>query len=320
MSDRTNIMGFFTNVIQEVGGAGNYIDVNTLRGNKASTSIEVDDSDFNIGTAPSHYFEPFEYEEVTELQAFNEDIRPLNILEKRYRSSSKLKISNGLNAGQGFLGLEAEEVIINAVLNVNAGGAVFAPSGRTLPNGSSHTSGVAGIAVFEEFLTMPRGGRGGSSRSYPSQIVGSGGSSTFGASGSGGQSSNASGSGQCRGGSGGGTVFILANSISGNGTIRAVGANGYVNSSVYTFASAGGGGGGVVLVIARAWSGTVGFAVGGGSKAGYGSAGGGQTGSYAIYKIEGDNSLTLMVHSANGSSAQMNGETPVHGADASIAW
>jgi len=107
---------------------------------------------------------------------------------------------------------------------------------------------------------------------------------------------------------GGGLIIIQADNITGNGTIKAngeawSGSNNCISRS----------GGGIIIILTKKWSGTVGLNV---SKGGNGA----QDGSYAIIKVNEDGSETLMVHSQNGQVADLNGQTPVYGADASIAW
>ena len=110
---------------------------------------------------------------------------------------------------------------------------------------------------------------------------------------------------------GGGVILIIADSISGVGTFEARGESG--SPSGHTP----GGGGGMIIILTKAWDGHPTLDVNAGTT--YGGTPG-QVGSYCILKINTDGTLTLMVHSENGVSAPLNGQTPVHGADASIAW
>ena len=93
---------------------------------------------------------------------------------------------------------------------------------------------------------------------------------------------------------GGGAIIIVSDNIV-NTTLNANGV-GYA-------------GGGMILIYVKEWNGSVGINVSGH-----------QAGSYAIYKRNTDGTETLMVHSKNGVSADLDGETPVYGADASITW
>ena len=235
------------------------------------------------------------YDSVTQGTAF----------KSRYVNGANIHIpwDSTVNGTQiDFIGLECVNLQLDGLIGGSTGvGTVAGFSGNS--PASAWADGAGGVNMMNGLWGfMPRGGNGGSN-------------TVPGASGLGGYGFSGSGAGQyntC--GNGGKFIFILAESIFGTGTFVATG--GYPSS---TTSYETGGGGGMVLIITKKWAGTNGIDVSAGN---YSSslATRGQDGSYVILKLNADNTLTLMVHSQNGVSADLNGQTPVHGADASIAW
>lgn len=270
----------------------------------AYISSPVTDGINTLGTAPSHYFDDRAVE-ILSGSVHNNDYDSVTngiAFDNRFLSSKNLAVplENTVNGTQSdFVGIECVNLVLNGVIGGHTGTAVTTAvgfSGNAVPAysiGYSGTNLMLGVWNF-----MPRGGDGGGNTTYAGGLGGVG----FTGSGGGdvGYQSN-----------GGKLIFIVADDISGRGTFRATSAN--TPSS-----HAGSGGGGIIILITKTWAGTNGIDVSTGSVSGSGIKG--QEGSYAILKLNEDNTLTLMVHSQNGVSAVLNGQTPVHGADASIAW
>lgn len=208
-----------------------------------------------------------------------------SLLTSRYISEKNIYIpnsetiipSNGTGSFQSGLCMEMSKLNLRGVIAVRPSWSN--PGTPTGPCGTQGNPGTNILAGAWDF--MPKGGSGS----------GANGGVGF----SGGESSY---------GNGGGLIFIIADSISGNGTIEARG-------GVYNGSESGGGG--IVIILTKSWSGLVSVDVGA-------NAGASAEGSFCILRINANNSLTLMVHSENGVSASLNGQSPVYGADASISW
>jgi len=287
--------------------------VNGVRGlkfggnKKSNNSPQITDGVHTLSTATSTYLDPNEYEDISGVNPMGNYDSTTNGLAfpARLMKSKNVTVPSGKTASSttlDFFGLECTNLVVNGTIFNNVGRS----DGTTLiPNGFAGASVTNGVATSGTNLMsglwdfMPRGGDGG-------DYTNDGGHTLGGVGYSGGNDGDAV---AC--GNGGGLVFIVADSISGIGTISA---NGGSDGGT----TGGGGAGGIVIICTKSWSGTVGVsALQGASSGGALQA---TDGSYAILRIESDGTLTLMVHSDRGVSAVLNGQTPVHGADASIAW
>jgi len=200
-----------------------------------------------------------------------------------YTASSHLSIGDNLTSSSSFLGIKANtiEFSSNPRLTVSPTGQHFS----RLHGNQSTTQNM--------LLSFPFSLRGGNGAGATS---GGTGGAWYGASG------NYTGTGA----NGGGCIFLVADTITGFATLDARGGSGYKAS----------GGGGMILILTKSWEAKITLDVTAKTNNGYT----GQVGSYAIFKINEDESLTLMVHSQNGTSEDLYGQTPVYGDDASIAW
>jgi len=183
-----------------------------------------------------------------------------------------------------FMGLEATNLIIDGSYGKNTAGK--GAYGNSPVGFMGNKNGTVGTNLESgSWNYMPKGGGG---------IVGA----------------SKGGTNSSSGGYGGGLVLVIADNIWGQGYIRAMGYGGDGNSG-----SSQSGGGGIVIIITKTWSGTVGIDVSGGARPTPGDPG-----SYCILRANNDNSLTLMVHSENGVSADLNGQTPVFGKFANVPY
>lgn len=257
-----------------------------------------------------------------------------------------------------FFGFATNLLYVNEMtINVNGAGGGSGDSNYIGYGGAGSTSGGGGgnsrndntgygggTGVFgsswEGLARGGNGGNGGTSKSYRANRAGGGGGqggqgSAGGGGGGGGfiwyNGSDNPGSG-AGAGSGAGTVFIICDEIIKNDDTASFGlqinANGGGGGGSHeTLGSYGGGGGagggGSVTIIVKKWNANVSISVNGGSasvNSTTGLAQAGQAGSYAIWRQNIDNTLTLMVHSLNGVSGDLAGQTPVYGDDLSIQW
>lgn len=270
-----------------------------------------------------------------------------DLFKYMYRATDTLVFDAVTHSKVGYLALYANNITFlnNPTLTVSPSTAYFSGyrgnggyGGNPGTSGSPGTVGVDRVSGFWDWTpTAGNGGNGGTGRTYNSGAPGPGGlgatasgfASGGGGGGSGGDGPNASSVGGGAGGNGGSLILLIADTITGACTLNAKGLNGgggtFSNSYTgFIGGGGGGGGGGTVLIITGSYSGELTINVAGGAS-GTPSGGtvapqSGQLGSYAILRRNTDDSLTLMVHSQNGVSADLNGQTPVHGADASIAW
>jgi len=199
-----------------------------------------------------------------------------------------------------FLGIQAKELFLNGTISVGKPGNGF----------SGHSNSVGTNLMGTSWDFMPKGGKGGNGyhlNSNSKWVSDPAKASIVGGSSGGGAAAPA------RGGAGGGLVLLIADSIYGLGTINAIGGNGTKFDDNY----GGGGGGGILILLTKAWSGSISLNVNGGSGP-YNHNG--KVGSYVILRMESDSSLTLMVHSENGVSAPLNGQTPVFGKFANVPY
>jgi len=193
-----------------------------------------------------------------------------------------------------FIGIECDKLKLEGIIGRSTGtdssdhvSGFCGTAVNAFANGASGTNMMNGVWNF-----MPRGGNGGNYSTY------TGGAGGVGFSGSGGgEAGHQTG--------GGGLVLVIANEIFGNGTFLAAANVAVANSS----GTGERGGGGIVIIATKKWAGTNSIDVSGW-----------QDGSYAILKINSNSSLTLMVHSQNGVSAPLNGQTPVFGKFANVPY
>jgi len=287
-----------------------FIGGGSLQGGGAEKSSSlITDGTNTLGDATSSYELEYSYAKLDGSIAMNnydgvtQGIALINrrIIEKNVTIP---KINTVTSASRDFFGLECTNLNIEGILDLpQTYRTIVSPIGFSA-GGAHPAASISGTnMLFGIWDFMPRGGDGGgNTNTYSSSIGGIG----FSGGGHGGTNS------ADPGGDGGGLIFLIADLINGNGSINAKGGNG----TGYGY----GGGGGMVVILTKSWAGTTSINVAGGVNTSKDITYDGQEGSYCILKINTDNSLTLMVHSQNGSSADLNGQTPVYGADASIAW
>lgn len=264
--------------------------ISDKRGNTIATNI-VDIE--GVPEPDSIYMDVFEYENFSSNSFdWNYSSETNEALNTQYMSSGNLK--GGFQCPKDFMFIRANNF--------------YLPSGETLSvsRTGQNFSGTAspGVNAIPNFTWAVRGGDGNAystDGSFKSMISSSDGGIGF------------SGAANLAGNTiyGGGMIVLVAEKIFGSGTIVASGTKLYASGTEPVLR--GGSGGGMIVILTKEWSGEIGLNV---SNGGWGA----QDGSYAIVKINQDNTLTLMVHSQNGVSADLNGQTPVHGADASISW
>lgn len=256
-----------------------------------------------------------------------------------YRNTHTLLFDTVTFEVGGYMAIYANSIkFLNApTLTVNSSGTRLSPA-RGSAGGSVGSAGTGGAGQFVDtnmtsyWDWLPRGGAGAngvagtgtSGRAGGTSPASALGYSTSGAGGGSGGDSFARPGGA--GGAGGGLMLLIAEEIAGIATLNIKGENGFAGNQQYypsCGGSGGGGGGGILIIVTGSYDGnlTINVAAGAGiNTPGSGTSGGGQIGSYAILRRNLNGTLTLMVHSQNGVSADLNGQTPVHGADASIAW
>ncbi len=213
---------------------------------------------------------------------WNQRIQDTDVTKNMYKSSFSLHVKEDVLVDQSFIGIIANTIDFH---------------GNTLsvtPTGE-HFSGRVNTNVVPSMLPQfPKSLKGGGSWAYGSTATEMAGQSWL----SGGSYSPYPNYKYARGG---GAMIIFADEIK-NGILEAKG-------EIQSGAS---GGGGMILIYVKSWDATVSINVKGGTNA--------EDGTYAIFKINNNGTATLMVCSENGLSVELDGETPVYGADASIIW
>ena len=284
-----------SNLKDFIGGSGGS---NAFAGGECSQDL-ITDGVNTLKQVRSHYVDNIKYEvlsgkitarvydSLTNGVAFND----------RYVSSANITVpfeTTVEGVPKDFIGIECDKLKLEGIIGRSTGaGSSDHVSGfcgtavNGFGNGQSGTNMMNGVWNF-----MPRGGNGGSYSTY------TGGAGGVGFSGSGGGEAGLQTGG-------GGLVLVIADEIFGNGTFLAA-----ANVPATRAGDTGGrGGGGIVIIATKKWAGTNSIDVSGG-----------QDGSYAILKINSNSSLTLMVHSQNGVSAPLNGQTPVFGKFANVPY